>query len=234
MGVISLIGSLTLFIGEKTFKKILLPLVAVAAGSLIGGALFHMLPEAVEQLGNDIRLYLWLAIGFVSLLFLEQFLHWHHCHNLSEHKKEPLTYLVLMADALHNFIDGLAVGAAFLMSKELGIMTLIAAAAHEIPQELGDFGILVHGGWKKSKALAYNFISSLTFLVGGLLVYTLSFSLEMTYLIPFAAGNFLYIAAADLIPQIKHGDTLKNNFTHLAGFIAGLTLLFLASIFLHY
>ncbi len=232
MGVISLIGGLTFFVGETIFKKLLLPLVALSAGSLIGGALFHMLPEAIEHIGNEKMVYVWLVIGFVSFLILEQFLHWHHCHNLKEHKKEPLTYLILIADGLHNFIGGLAVGASFIVDIRLGIATWIAAAAHEIPQELGDFGVLVHGGWKGSTALLYNFLSSLTFLLGGILVYTIAKDMETIMLVPFAAGNFIYIAAADLIPQIKHGTNLKDNFTHLVWFIIGLMVLLIPSLLL--
>lgn len=233
MSLIALVGGLTFVIKEATFKKLLLPLVALSAGSLIGGALFHMLPEAIEHVGNEKMVYVWLVIGFVSFLVLEQFLHWHHCHNISEHKKEPLTYLILIADGLHNFIGGLAVGASFMVDIRLGIATWIAAAAHEIPQELGDFGVLVHGGWKRSTALLYNFFSALTFLLGGIIVYAIAKDIETIMLVPFAAGNFIYIAAADLIPQIKHGTNLKNNFIHLIWFVIGLTVLLVPSLLLH-
>ena len=232
MSIISLVGGLTFIVKESTFKKLLLPLVALAAGSLIGGALFHMLPESIEHIGNEKIVYIWFVIGFVTFLILEQFLHWHHCHSISDHKKEPLTYLILIADGLHNFIGGLAVGASFMIDIRLGIATWTAAALHEIPQELGDFGILVHGGWKSSQALAYNFISSLTFLLGGLLVYTIAENIEIAFLVPFAAGNFLYIASADLIPQIKHSDKIKANLIHLLWFIIGLTILLIPSLLL--
>jgi zinc and cadmium transporter len=117
-----------------------------------------------------------------------------------------LTYLILIADGVHNFIGGLAVAGAFLIDVRVGIRTWLAAAAHEVPQELGDFGIVIHGGWNKGKALLYNFLSALTFLLGGIIAYSASFALDVTFLLPFAAGNFIYIAAADLIPEIKHHD----------------------------
>jgi zinc and cadmium transporter len=224
MSVIALVGSVTLVLQEKTLKKLLLPLVALAAGTLLGGALFHMIPASVDRLGNDLWIYVWILVGFTLFLGLEQFLHWHHCHRApSEHR--PLTYLILIADGIHNFVDGLAVAGAFLIDTSVGINAWLAAAAHEVPQELGDFGILIHGGWNKRRALAYNFLSALTFLVGGLVAYGASFAFDVTFLVPFAAGNFIYIAAADLIPEIKREDTLKLNVLHFVSFLVGLGLL---------
>ncbi len=226
MSTIALVGSVTLVLQETTLKKLLLPLVALAAGTLLGGALFHMIPASVEKLGNDFSIYIWIVVGFALFLGLEQFLHWHHCHRApSQHR--PLTYLILVADAVHNFIGGLAVAGAFLIDVNVGISTWLAAAAHEVPQELGDFGILVHGGWSKGRALLYNFLSALTFLVGGLVTYAASFNFDMTLLLPFAAGNFIYIAAADLIPEIKHEETAATNIVHFLSFLLGLALLLL-------
>jgi zinc and cadmium transporter len=224
MSAIALVGSVTLVLRESTLKKLLLPLVAFAAGTLVGGALFHMIPASVDQLGNDILIYLWVVAGFALFLALEQFLHWHHCHRApSEHR--PLTYLILIADGVHNFIGGLAVAGAFLIDVKVGISAWLAAAAHEVPQELGDFGILIHGGWNKGRALLYNFLSALTFLLGGLFAYAASYTADVIFLLPFAAGNFIYIAAADLIPEIKHEDNPKLNAMHFVSFIAGLALL---------
>jgi zinc and cadmium transporter len=224
MSAIALVGSVTLVLKETTLKKLLLPLVALAAGTLLGGALFHMIPASVDKLGNDLWIYVWILVGFTLFLGLEQFLHWHHCHRTpSEHR--PLTYLILIADAVHNFIGGLAVAGAFLIDVRVGISTWLAAAAHEVPQELGDFGILIHGGWKKGQALLYNFLSALTFLVGGLVAYGASRAIDVTFLLPFAAGNFIYIAAADLIPEIKHEENAGLNVVHFLSFLTGLALL---------
>jgi zinc and cadmium transporter len=224
MSAIALVGSVTLLLRETTLKKILLPLVALAAGTLLGGALLHLLPAAIEKSGNHPSVYLWTLLGFTLFLALEQFLHWHHCHRApSEHR--PLTYLILIADGVHNFIGGLAVAGAFLIDVRVGISTWLAAAAHEVPQELGDFGILIHGGWKKGKALLYNFLSALTFLVGGIVAYGASFAFDISFLLPFAAGNFIYIAAADLIPEIKYHDDPRGNVVHFLAFLAGLGLL---------
>jgi zinc and cadmium transporter len=226
MSAIALVGSVTLVLREVTLKKLLLPLVALASGTLLGGALFHMIPAAVDKLGNHLSIYVWILLGFAIFLGLEQFLHWHHCHQApSEHR--PLTYLILIADAVHNFIGGLAVAGAFLIDIRVGISAWIAAAAHEVPQELGDFGILIHGGWKKGPALLYNLLSALTFLIGGIVAYSASFTVDVTFLLPFAAGNFIYIAAADLIPEIKHEENPTLNAVHFLSFLLGLALLLL-------
>jgi zinc and cadmium transporter len=141
-----------------------------------------------------------------------------------------LTYLILIADGVHNFIGGLAVAGAFIIDVRVGISTWLAAAAHEVPQELGDFGILIHGGWNKGRALLYNFLSALTFLVGGVVAYSASFALDVTFLLPFAAGNFIYIAAADLIPEIKYHDEPTSNVIHFLSFLSGLALLWAVGI----
>ncbi|HUP33229.1 MAG TPA: ZIP family metal transporter [Gaiellaceae bacterium] len=201
MSALALVGGLTVLMSERTLARLLMPLVALAAGSLLGGAFFHMLPEAIRQMGNELPVFAWLVGGFAAFFLLEQYLHWHHCHRpVSEHA--PLGYLILLADGLHNFLGGLAVGAAFVVDLRVGVVTWLVAAAHEVPQELGDFGILVHSGWKTRSALAYNVASALTFLVGGLAAFALSGSLDVAFLLPFAAGNFVYIAAVDLVPQI--------------------------------
>ena len=227
MSCIALVGSLTLVMKKETLDKILLPLVAFAAGSLIGGAIFHMIPASVEKMHNGLSLYLWLVAGFLMFLALEQFLNWHHSHSGRPDDKQPLTYLILIADALHNFIGGLFVAASFLVDVQLGITAWLAAAAHEVPQELGDFGVLIHGGWSKSRALLFNFLSALTFLAGSIVAYCASSQVDVVFLVPFAAGNFLYIGAADLIPEIKKGHDMKTNVLHFVAFTIGIAFLLL-------
>jgi zinc and cadmium transporter len=218
MSVVALIGGITVLLPARTLDRILLPLVALAAGSLLGGALFHMLPEAVAELGNTLAVYVWLVTGFLTFFVLEQYLQWHHCHHPAGPHKH-LGYLILLADGLHNFIGGLAVSAAFLVEVRLGMVTWLVAAAHEVPQELGDFGILVHSGWKPRSALLYNAASAMTFLVGGLVTYAVSGSFNVAVLVPFAAGNFIYIAAADLIPQITTTEPAADS-THRRAILA--------------
>lgn len=184
-----------------------------------------MIPAAVDEMNNSLALYIWLVAGFLLFLALEQFMNWHHSHSQSDSEMAPLTYLILIADGLHNLIGGLFVGASFLVDVKLGIIAWLAAAAHEVPQELGDFGVLVHGGWSKKRALVFNFASALTFLLGGLVAYAASARIDVVFLIPFAAGNFLYIGAADLIPEIKKSHDVKTNALHFMAFTAGISLL---------
>lgn len=229
MSSIALVGSLTPLLPQPVFVRLVYPLVALAAGSLLGGALFHMLPQSVDALGNGPAVYGWVALGIVAFLVLEQYLHWHHCHRpVATHR--PVGYLILLADGVHNFIGGMAVASAFLLDIRLGIITWLVAAAHEVPQELGDFGILVHSGWTRSRALTYNLASAVTFLIGGILTYALASSVKVTVLVPFAAGNFVYIATADLIPQLTTQEDPGDKVVHTASFAAGLGALYLLAL----
>lgn len=224
MSLLALVGGVAALLPEARFQRLVMPLVGLAAGALLGGALFHMLPASVDQLGNGLDVYVWLVAGLFSFHILEQFLHWHHCHQpVPTH--EPLGYLVLAADGLHNLIGGIAVGSAFVVDVRLGVVTWIVAAAHEIPQELGDFGILVHSGWTPRHALGYNLLSALTFPIGGVLAYAVSGSVDVAVLVPYAAGNFLYIAVADLLPRITTAPEPRQKLVHTASFAVGLLLL---------
>jgi zinc and cadmium transporter len=227
MSAIALVGALTLLLSEAALRRVLLPLVAFAAGSLIGGALFHMIPAAAAASGDVLWSMAWAALGFAVFFALEQFLHYHHCHRASAECKQPLTYLVLIGDGLHNLLGGIAVASTFLIDVRLGVTTWLAAAAHEVPQELGDFAVLVHGGWPRARALAFNVLSASTFLLGSLLAYAASFQLEMTFLVSFAAGNFLYIGASDLVPEVNRHRDAATNVLLFAMFAAGLGGLFL-------
>jgi len=225
MAAIALVGGITLLLPDSTLKKLMLPLVSFAAGSLLGGAFFHMLPTAVEAEGDTLPVFAWLLAGFTLFFLLEQFLHWHHCHRAAAECRQPLTYLILIGDGLHNFLGGLAVAGTFLVDIRLGITTWIAAALHEVPQELGDFGVLIHGGWSKRNALLFNFLSASTFLLGGLITYFASLRVDVGFLVPLAAGNFLYIAAADLVPEVNRHFGWKQNLVHLLAFSGGVLLL---------
>lgn len=230
MAAIALIGSVTLLLSDATLHKITLPLVAFAAGSLLGGAFLHMIPAAIVNMGSTMATFYWIVAGFITFFALEQFLHWHHCHRADAQCRKPLSYLILIGDGLHNFIGGLAIAGAFLVDIRLGITAWVAAAAHEIPQELGDFGVLIHAGWSKYRALAFNVLSALTFLLGGLLAYSLSFNFDITFLVPFAAGNFIYISATDLVPEINKHENLGANFLHFAAFVSGIAVIWLTQL----
>jgi zinc and cadmium transporter len=228
MSAIAMIGSITLVLKPATLDRLLLPLVAFAAGSLIGGAFFHMIPAAIVELDDVLSVGIAVVAGFTVFFLLEQLLHWHHCHRSGSDCKQPLTYLILIGDGLHNFLGGLAIAGTFLIDVRLGITSWLAAAAHEVPQELGDFGVLVHGGWSKKRALVLNVLSGLTFLLGGLVTYAISFQVDVSWLIPFAAGNFIYIGASDLVPEVNKHQDLKANAVHLLAFVLGLALLLFA------
>lgn len=230
MAALALSGSITLILPERIFNRVVLPLVSLAAGALLGGALFHLLPEAIDAMGNTLRVYVWLAVGLFAFFVLEQYLHWHHCHRpMNAHRPinahRPVGYLILVADGLHNLIGGLAIGTAFVTDIRLGVVTWLIAAAHEIPQELGDFGILVHSGWSRSRALLVNLASAATVLVGAVAAYLLADHIDITVLLPFAAGNFIYIALADLVPELTTTPAAHDKAIHTLGFAAGLALL---------
>lgn len=225
MSAISLVGAVTFALPKDARERLVLPLVAFSAGSLMAGALLHMIPTAVARTAATTVVFLWVLAGFGAFLALEQFLHWHHCHNDAEDAKSPLSHLMVIGDSLHNLLGGVAVAGAFLVDIRLGATTWLVAAAHEVPQELGKYGVLLHGGWSRRGALGINVLSSLTFLVGGLIAYVVSTELDVSFLVPFAAGNFLYIAASDLVPEVNRHHLLRTNLVHLGSFAAGVALL---------
>ena len=224
MSGIALIGSVTLLLRPATVDKVLLPLVALAAGSMLGGALFHMIPAALLNL-PVIQVSTYVALGFLMFFGLEQFLHWHHCHRAAATCRKPLTYLILLGDGLHNFLGGLSIAGVFLVDVRAGVAAWLAAAAHEVPQELGDFAALLHGGWTKKSALLFNFLSGLAFPAGALLAYMASSRFDVRWLVPLAAGNFIYIGASDLVPEVNKQHSLASSLIHFAAFVGGLASL---------
>jgi zinc and cadmium transporter len=227
MSAIALIGAITIPLDERARDRLILPLVAFSAGSLLGGALLHMIPEAAARSSNASSVYIWVLVGFTTFFALEQFLHWHHWHHDTAGDASPLSRLMVVGDSLHNLLGGVAVAGAFIVDTSLGITTWIVAAAHEIPQELGKFGVLLHGGWSNGKALLVSVTSSLTFLVGGIFAYLASVQADVSFLVPFAAGNFLYIAASDLVPEVNKHHRWSINLLHFSSFAAGIGLLLL-------
>lgn len=225
MSAIAMVGSITVLMREATLERFLLPLVAVAAGTMLGGAFFHMMPVGFAAL-EPLPAAAWLAGGFASFLALEQFLHWHHSHRSSSGGRQPVTYLILVGDTLHNFIGGIAIASTFLVSPQAGVIAWFAAAAHEIPQEIGDFAVLIHGGWKRRRALFWNAVSALSFPLGAVLAWLASARFDVTGLMLFGAGNFLYIAASDLIPEIKSDESFRSAALHFIAFAASILLMF--------
>jgi zinc and cadmium transporter len=233
MSAIAMVGSVAILMKPAALEKLLLPLVALAAGTLLGGAFFHMVPEGGESL-EVLEAATWLMGGFVTFLGLEQFLHWHHSHQNAAAYRKPVSYLILIGDAIHNFLGGVGIASTFLLDAKAGIIAWFAAAAHEVPQELGDFGILVHGGWPRRQALTWNLISGLTFPLGALLAYFAAQHFHVSGLVLFGAGNFVYIAASDLIPEIKGHGKLRGALLHFGCLVAGLMLMLVLAYAFHH
>lgn len=209
--VFSLIGGLFLLFNEKKTLKYSHFLAAFAAGTLLGTVFFDLLPEAVhegEEVGSEINIFIWTLVGILGFFLLERFIHWfhHHQHEFEEEPVKPTIPLIILGDSVHNFIDGVVIAATFLVSIPLGIVTTLAVAAHEIPQEIGDFGILLHKGLKRKKVLLVNIGSALTAVVGALISFWVGERIEasLPILLAITAGFFIYIAASDLIPEIHH------------------------------
>lgn len=222
----SLIGVFTLSLKEKTLSRFLLFLISLSAGALMGGAFIHLLPEASEKLDTG-NMYLIVLLSFVFFFLIEKLLHWRHCHN-KHCDVHTFGYMNLFGDAVHNFIDGLVIASTFLMDIKLGIATSFAIALHEIPQEIGDFGVLLYSGFSRKKALISNFLVALTAVMGGVTGYFLSFRIEniTAYLLPFAAGGFIYIAASDLMPEIRKETDMRKSLTSFGIFFTGILIMY--------
>jgi zinc and cadmium transporter len=203
VSAVSLIGILTFLIQTKRLDKIILYLVSFSVGALFGDVFIHLLPEAFRA-STTMMVGLYILIGILFSFIMEKFIHWRHCHTPeSKHHHHRLAYMNLVGDAMHNFIDGLVIAGAYFISIPVGIATTIAVLFHEIPHELGNFGVLIYGGFSKLKALLFNFLTALTALLGAFLGILLGNAGTATiFLVPFAAGNLIYIAGTDLIPEL--------------------------------
>lgn len=202
--VVSLIGGVLLLANEKIALKISHLLASFAAGALLGTAFLDLLPEALEE-SEAFHVMLWVLIGIIVFFFIERFVHWfHHHHEHLDNPTEPTAALIILGDSVHNFIDGAAIAASFLVNVPLGIVTTLAVAAHEIPQEIGDFGVLLHKGFSRKKVLTANVFSAFTAIVGAILTYFIGDKVQglLPILLSITAGFFIYIAASDLIPEI--------------------------------
>lgn len=225
VSLIAFIGIVALALKERLLKEILLILVALSAGALLGGAFLHLIPEAVAE-SNSPLLFPFVLTGFVLFFLVEKLLHWRHCHK-GKCDIHTFAYMSLFGDAVHNFIDGLIIAASFVADMHLGISTTIAVVLHEIPQEIGDFGVLIYGGFGKMKALLFNFLTALTAILGGIAGYYLSGIVDASsqFLLPFAAGGFIYIAASDLIPEIRKSSELRDSALYFTMFLIGMALM---------
>lgn len=228
VSLISLIGIFVIPFNREKLNKVLIYFVSFSAGTLLGDAFIHLIPEAYKKSGIYLPVALYILSGIAAFFILEKFIHWRHCHVIaSENHPHPFSYVILAGDAVHNLIDGLIIGASFIASIPIGIATATAIIFHEIPHELGNFCSLVYGGFSKSKALYYNFLTALSAVFGTLFVLVVSSGKSNVedFLVPFAAGGFIYVASADLIPELhKHTDP-KRSFWQLVTFMLGIGLM---------
>lgn len=226
VSLISILG-IFIFLKQKILNKILFFMVSFAAGALLGAAFLDLLPEALESRFNENTPIL-ILVGILSFFVLEKFLHWHH-HHTGKKEVHAFTYLNIIGDGIHNFLDGVIIAISFLNNTSLGIVATIAIIAHEIPQEISDFAVLLYGGFSKTKALVYNFLTALTALIGALLAYFYSTLIQNSsaYLTAFAVGGFIYIASTDLIPEIHKEKDLKKSFLQFALLVLGILLIWI-------
>ncbi len=235
VSAISFIGIFTLTFSQRVINGFLLIATALAAGTLLGAALFDLLPEASALTEN---VFVYALAGMLVFFIIERFIHWHHHHHQhhprEEKKIHPYVYLNLFGDGIHNFIDGALIAGSFLASRELGIVTAIAVIFHEIPQEISDFGLLIAGGLGKAKALLFNFASALTAVVGVLAAFFFAalFDGAQPFLLAFAAGGFIYIAAADLIPELHKQSGVAKSLIEFGSLIGGLAIIWIVGVYL--
>jgi len=233
VSLVSLVGIFLLGLKERTLHAILLEMVSFSVGALLGEVFIHILPEIADAPGLTVQIGLVILAGFMFSFVVEKFIHWHHCHDEHAHCHEehchgheqvkPFAMLSLLGDGIHNFLDGIIIAAAYLASVPLGIATTLAVLLHEIPQEIGDYAVLIHGGFSRTKALLVNLLTALTAVIGAIVTLVLSSKIEsiVPYVLPFAAGTFLYIAATDLIPELHKETRTMRSFAQFAAILAG-------------
>jgi zinc and cadmium transporter len=222
VSLVSLIGAFALSIREDLLRKYIFVFISLAVGALLGDAFIHLIPEAFEHVANTLHVSILIIVGVLIFFILEKFLHWHH-HGEDTEEIHPVGKLILFSDGVHNFIDGIIIGVSFIISVPVGIATTIAVILHEIPQEIGDFAVLLHSGYTKTRALWLNFLSALCAVLGMLLAFILgeageAFSL---WILPIAAGGFIYVAVADLIPELHKTKEAKHSALQIVAVITG-------------
>jgi len=245
-GVLSVIAAAVFLILPERLRLQLIPhFVSFAIGAMLGAALLGLLPHAFADAGNADSHGVSAAVlaGLLGFFLLEKLVLWRHCHvehcemhDPDEHAhRRAAAILILLGDGIHNFIDGVLIGAAFLTDIHLGVVTSLAVAAHEIPQEVGDFAVLLHGGFDRARALLFNLLSSVTTVLGGLLAYFVlkDMTAYLPYVLAVAASSFIYIAVADLIPGLHKRLEIRATVQQVVLISAGVAIIAIAHATLH-
>lgn len=230
VSLISFIGIFTFSLKVERLKTLVIYMVSFSTGALLGDVFFHLLPEIVEKEGFNLSISFGILAGILFSFIIEKFIHWNHCHlPITKHHVHPFSVLNLVGDGIHNFIDGIIIGVSYLVSIPVGLATTLAVVLHEIPQEIGDFGVLIHGGFTRAKALFFNFLTALTSVIGVILTLSIGTSIEgvVSVLVPFAAGNFLYIASSDLIPELHKEVNVKRSMLQFLFILFGIMIMML-------
>ncbi len=228
VSLVSLVGVFALSFKEEFIRKYIFLLVSLAVGALLGDAFIHLIPEAFESFNDSLTPSLLIIGGIIFFFVLENFLHWHHHgEDTEEQDIHPVGRLALFSDGVHNFIDGVIIGISFLASVPLGIATTLAVILHEIPQEIGDFAVLLHAGYTRKRALWLNFLSAFSAVLGTLVAFLLGGAGESftNWILPLAAGGFIYIAMTDLIPELHKTKKFSYSFLQLLSIILGIILM---------
>lgn len=231
VSAVSLVGIILLFFNDKLIQRLLFPLVGFATGALLGDVFIHIIPEVGGESGEFLSsASLLIAAGILFSFLMEKVIRWRHCHCIDcpahPHAVGPIT---LLGDAVHNITDGMLIAGAFLVDTKIGIATTLAVILHEIPQEIGDFAILIYSGYTKTRALLLNLLTAFTAVLGAVLVLVLHSSLPdiERYVLPLIAGNFLYIAVADLLPELHKQTKIMHSLVQFLSVVAGMVLMYL-------
>ena len=227
VSLVSLVGIFSLILPRQNLAKIIMLLISLSAGTLLGDSFLHLIPEAAAEGGTGV--WLWLLAGILVFFILEKIIHWRHCHlPTTITHQHPVGAMNLVGDGLHNFIDGAVIAGSFLVSPTLGLATTVAVLSHEIPQELGDFAVLLYAGYSKAKALFFNFLTASLAIAGAVITLMIGSRIQgfTEIILPFTAGGFIYIAASDLFPELKKdNEKLSQAFLQLALIIIGIGLM---------
>lgn len=233
VSLISITGIFFLTLKAHNLQKFVFILVSLAVGALLGNVFFHLIPESFETIENQGLIAILILAGILAFFILEKFLHWHHGHDVEHLENHPRAYgyMSLMADGIHNFTDGILIAAGWMAGPEIGMATTLTVILHEIPQEISDFGILVHAGFTARKALWLNFYAALAAILGTVVTLLAGSAIESlsNYVLPIAAGGFIYLAGTDLMPELNKDRSRINSLIQLAMIVAGLALIFFFS-----